>query len=209
MVDVTKFQTEGYEIEVMGRNVQVTEGMKQHAYDKLAKIERFADRILQIHCTMDIHKLEHRVDLVLWLDNTKIKVSASSHDMYASIDKAAQRLERKVRRYHARIRAHHAKGMQPAKMEVEVVRSPDLSFLEDLNDEIEEENLREIEEALKPHEIVARETMPLKTLNYQEAVMKMDLSGDAFMLFINESDRKLKAIYRRDDGNYGIIEPAL
>ncbi len=207
--DVTKFQTkEGYEIEVIGRNVQVTDGMKQHAYDKLAKIERFADRILQIHCTMDIHKLEHRVDLILWVDNVKIKVAASSNDMYVSLDKAVARLERKMRRYHERIRAHHEKGVPAAKMQVEVVRSPDTQFLEDLNDDIEEETLREVEDALAPHEIVAKETMPLKTLGYQEAVMKMDLSHDPFMLFINEADQNLKVIYRREDGNYGIIEPA-
>jgi len=50
--------------------------------------------------------------------------------------------------------------------------------------------------------------MPLKTLSYQEAVMKLDLSHDPFMLFVNETDQKLKVIYRREDGDYGIIEPS-
>lgn len=206
--DVSKFTTEeGYEIQVIGRNVEVTDGMKQHAWAKLAKIDRFADRILQVHCTMDIHKLEHHVDIVLWVDNVKIKVAAASNDMYVSIDKAVHRLERKMRRYHERIRAHHEKGVPAVKMEVEVVRSPDVEFLENLNDDIEEEHLNEVEEALRPHQIVATDTMPLKTLSYQEAVMKLDLSHDPFMLFLNEADQRLKVIYQREDGNYGIIEP--
>ena len=112
-----------------------------------------------------------------------------------------------MRRYHERIRAHHEKGVPAIKIPVEVVQSPDQEFLTNLNDDIEEENLHEVDEALRPHKIVATETMPLKTLSAQEAVMKLDLSQDFFMLYVSEIDQKLKVIYRREDGNYGIIEP--
>jgi putative sigma-54 modulation protein len=73
----------------------------------------------------------------------------------------------------------------------------------------EEEEDFDLEESADytTHEIVKQDTLPLKTLTNEEAVMKMDLSKDMFMIFKNEADQKIKVIYRRDDGNYGIIEP--
>ncbi len=79
-------------------------------------------------------------------------------------------------------------------------------LISEINDEIEEESLRQFENEFKPHEIVSRETLPLKTLNQPEAVMKMDLSGDTFLIFRAEEDQKIKVIYRRNDGNYGVIQ---
>ena len=73
---------------------------------------------------------------------------------------------------------------------------------------IEEETHHERELArFKPHRVIKQESRPLKTLTYDEAIMKMELSGDSFLLFKNEVDQKLKVIYRRKDENYGIIEP--
>ena len=74
-----------------------------------------------------------------------------------------------------------------------------------INDEIEEENLRhQIEEGVPV--IIANEVIPLKTLSTNEAMMRMDISQDSFQLFRCKEDKKLKVIYRRDDGNYGIIQ---
>ena len=94
-------------------------------------------------------------------------------------------------------------------MRVNVVRKPEEVEIIEVNEEIEAENQRKAEEELRPHEIVAQESMPLKILTLSEAVAKMELSGYAFLVFRNESDRKLRVIYRRGDGNYGIIEPEL
>ena len=54
--------------------------------------------------------------------------------------------------------------------------------------------------------VIGMETRVLKILTTEEAMMKMDLSGDKFLVYRGEEDRKLKVIYRRDDGNYGIIQ---
>ena len=74
----------------------------------------------------------------------------------------------------------------------------------------EETNLEEGEgatEVFLPHRIVAMEVGRLKILSDVEAIMKMELSGDSVMVFRSESNRQLKVIYRRQDGNYGIIAP--
>lgn len=201
-----EFVGEGYEIHVTGRDVLVTEAMKTYAIDKVSKIERFSKRIIDVQVTMDIQKLDHRVDIVLKVDHIKIKSQASSTDMYASIDRAVEKIERQLRRYKKRIQEHTAKALNVVDLKVNVLKRPEEEELIDINMEIEEANERELLERYTPHEIVSQETRPLKTLGLEEAVMKMELSGDSFLIFRSEEDRKLKVIYRRTDSNLGIIE---
>jgi putative sigma-54 modulation protein len=197
-----------YNITILGKHVQVTDAMKAYTRTKLAKLDRISQRILDIHVTMDIQRGEHRIDAVIWVENVKIKVSASTNDMYASTDLLIDRLAHKLRRYLTRLHEHHGRGIKAVDMNVKILRrrAPEIS-LEEINDEIDSENLRRSEEAYRPHEIVNQETRPLKLLRYDEAVMKMDLSDDYFLIFRCEEDQKLKVIYRRDDGDYGVIEP--
>jgi len=202
-----EFVGEGYKIHVTGRNVLVTDSMKTYAIEKVSKIERFSTRIIDVVVTMDIQKLEHRVDIVLKVDHIKIKSQALSNDMYASIDKAVEKIERQLRRYKTKLQEHQNKRLSITDMNVNVMRLPREIEVEDVNDEIEEENRRQLISEYRPHEIVSQETRPLKMLTEEEAIMKMELSEDAFLIFIAEVDQKLKVIYRRKDGDYGIIEP--
>ena len=199
-----KFENQEYPIHVIGRHVDISDPMKAYAVDKLTKAKRFGGRILEVTIIMDIQKLVHSVDFVLDVNNTKIKVTGRTHNMYASIDQAIARLEAQLRRYHRRLHEHHAKKTAEVDMNVNVVEVIDL--IDEINDQIEEENLEHVEEELTPHKIVNREIRPLKILNQDEAIMKMDLSNDAFMIYRSEEDQKLRVIYRRTDSNYGIIE---
>lgn len=203
-----EFVDAGYDITVSGRTVTVTEPMKNYAIDKISKIERFTSRILDVNVTMDIQRYEHRVDIIMKLDHVKIKSHGVSENMYASIDKAVDRLEAQIRRYRDRIRDHHAKGLPAVDMNVNVYRSPREQELLDINGDIEEETDRLLADSFRPREIIRQDKMPLKILTFDEAIMKMELSGDPFMLFRNEKDMKLKAIYRDENsGDYCIIEP--
>ena len=199
-----KFENQEYPIHIIGRHVDITDPMKAYAVDKLTKAKRFGGRILDAVITMDIQKLVHSVDFILDINNTRIKVTGRTQDMYASIDEAIARLEAQLRRYHRRLHDHHAKKSAEVDMNVNVIET--IELVDEINDQIEEENLEHIEEELMPHKVVSRKTRLLKILNQEEAVMKMDLSGDAFIIYRSEEDQKLRVIYRRRDSNYGIIE---
>lgn len=136
------------------------------------------------------------------LGHIKITSSANSTDMYASIDKAVAKLAAQIRRYKSKIQDHHAKKLAVIDMNVNVLQKP----IDEL-DYYEIEESQGSEQAVFKHPIIKRETLPLKVLTYSEAVMKMELSNDAFLIFKSEEDQKLKVIYRRNDENYGIIEP--
>ncbi len=198
-----QFAQEAYDITVTGRNVQVTDSMKDYAMDKISKIDRFSDRIIEVSVIMDIQKLDHRVDIIMKVDHIKIKSHANSTDMYATIDKAVAKLETQLRRYRRRINEHQAKKVSVIDMAVNVLERV---AEEDINADIEEENRRQEESRYRLHRITKKETRPLKVLTYDEAVMKMELSGDAFLIFRHEEDAKLKVIYRCKDANYAVIE---
>lgn len=200
-----KFSNTPYPIHVIGRHLSVTDAMKAYAVDKLTKIERFGGRVIDATITMDVRKLVHEVDIIIDVNNTKIRVSGQSENMYASADQAIARLQNKLSRYTKRLKEHHTKGISEIDMNVNVIQR--ILPLEEINDQIEEANFQQIEEEMKPHLVVSQEKKPLKALNQEEAIMKMELSEDLFMVYIGEEDHKIKVIYRRNDGNYGIIEP--
>jgi putative sigma-54 modulation protein len=211
MVDKDKFAEEeslGYNVTINGRNIQVTEAMKNYALDKLNKIERFHSHIMDAHITMDIQKLEHSFVIILKFDHFKVKVSCSSTDMYASIDRAIDKLQAQLRRWKSKIQDHHKKGIAAIDMEVNVLRRPPhYDDVADFNAEIEREQQEATLAVLHVPHIIGSETRPLKVLTTDEAVMKLELSGDQFLIFRDEADQKLKVLYRRSDGDYGVIRP--
>lgn len=201
-----EFLQEAYNINVTGRNVLVTDAMKDYAIEKVSKIEKFSNRIIDVLIIMDVQKSVHSVDIVLKTDNIKIKSEASTDNMYASIDKAVDKLETQLLRYKDRIQDHHAKKAAHIDMQVNVLRPAD-DELNEVNSEIEDENQRRLFDKYRPHQIVSKETHCLKTLSDGEAIMKMELSGDVFLIYTGEDTQKIKIIYRRNDGDFGVIQP--
>lgn len=211
MVDVNKFKEEdalGYNIFIVGRDVRVTEAMKNYAWEKLSKIERFDTHIMELRANLDIQKMEHSCAIVLKFGHFKIKVGASSTDMYVSIDKAIDRLQAQIRRWKSKMQDFQKKGIAAIDMEVNVLRRPpQYDEVVDINSQLEYEQKKAAETALHLPQIIGSETRPLKLLTADEAVMKLELSGDSFLIFRDETDQKLKVLYRREDGDYGLIKP--
>jgi putative sigma-54 modulation protein len=209
MVANNKFKEEesaGYRVDIIGRNVQITDPIRAYVWDKLSKVERFHNHIMYVHMTLEIQKLEHICTIILKIDHTQVKCQADSTDMYASIDRAIDRLHSLLARYKSRIQDHHSKKLSVIDMQVNVLERP-YNELEAINAEIEEVNVKKEVDAFRPPKIIGTEVKHLKMLTIDEAVMKMDLSGDYFLLFRCEEDQKLKLLYRRTDGNYGLIQP--
>lgn len=202
-----EFIDEAYNISVTGRNVIITDALREYALEKISKIERFSHRIIDVLVTMDVQKLEQRVDIVLKVDHIKIKSHAVSDNMYASIDKAVHKLETQLLRYKDKIQDHHqARGLSAIDMNVNVLRSATEQELLDVNSDIEEESRLRLMDKYFPHTIVKKETRPFKTLTDGEAIMKMELSEDEFLVYRCEATNRFKVIYRRKDGDFGVIE---
>ena len=204
-----EFAQEEYNITITGRHVHVTDPMKDYAMEKISKIEKFTDRLIDVNVTMDIQKLDHRVDIILKSGSLLIRGSAASVNMYASIDLAVDKIKEQLLRWKEKLTNHHKKGHPVVDMNVNVFGPTKDEEVIEVNDEIEDETLRRLEDSYRPHILVKQDKIPLKILTVDEAIMKMELGDNTFLIFINEGDRQLKVIYRRKDGNYGIIEPKM
>lgn len=197
-----QFADTDYNIQITGRHFEVTDSMKEYIFEKISKIERLTDHIIDVNIIMEVQKLDHFVEIVLKIGSTKISSQARTTDMYASINKAVEKIESQLRRYKSKLQDHHSKGHATLNLAVDIFTKPSMDDLGLEEEEFIEENILP---AIKEHRVVGQETRLLKTLTQEEAVMKMELSGDQFLLYKNEADHKLKIIYRRKDENYGII----
>lgn len=198
-----KFQGKGYSLQIIGRHEVPTKAMKEYAVDKLEKIERYGMDLIDAHIVIDHQRFFHSVEYVVLVNKLKVRVEAKDTDFYAAVDFASKKLQNKLERYHQQLKEHHQKGIPELELSMQVVKP---SALVEINDQIDEENRKQVEEALKPHQIIEKHQATLKTLTLDEAVMKMELSEDPFLVFRNEVDQKLKVLSRLDNEGYVLLE---
>lgn len=195
---------EAYRVSLVGKHIQVTDAIRNYVFEKLSRIERLADHIIDIHVVLDAQKIEHTCSILMNFGHFHIKVSANTDNLYSAIDKAADRVVKLIRKYKTKLQSHRFKDLTTVDIHVNVIE-PLKDDLKEINDEIEAENVRKRKEAVGLHPIVAQEKMTLRMLTQDEAVMKMEISEDPFLIFKAEEDQKIKVIYRRDDKNYGLV----
>lgn len=202
-----EFIDETYTMMVTGRNLEVTDALRDYVFEKVGKMEKFSNRILDVNVTIEKQKTEHRVEIVAKIDTILLNSHASTDNMYASIDKAVDKLEVQLKKYKDKLHVgHHAKKAQDVMMTENVLRSLSAAEINAINDDIEDENRRRLIDKYHPHHIVSKETRPLHTLANGEAIVKLEQTNDPFVVYRSEEDQKLKIIYRREDGDFGVVE---
>ena len=204
-MEKNKFEGQEYNLSVIGKHIQISEAMKAYVFEKLSKIEKIANRIIDVHVTLDAQKLEQSCSILMNFIHFQIKVHASTDNIYSAIDRATDRIVSLIRKYKSKLQSHRFKDLSTVDIHVNVI-DPLKDELKEINDEIEAETARLQAEELELHKVVAKETMPLKTLTQDEAVMKMEISDRPFLIFRSEEDQKMKVIYRREDRNYGLVQ---
>jgi putative sigma-54 modulation protein len=174
-----------------GKHLEVTPALREYAETKLLKLSRFFDHVQEIHVTESILRGQHIVEVTMKVDGTLIRAEERSADMYSSLDLVVAKLERQLSRYKERFitRTHESLGGQkPA--EAAAANAP----------------VPADEEELEP-EIVRTKRFAVKPMVPEEATMEMELIGHDFFVFRNSESNEVNVIYRRRDGNYGLIEP--
>jgi len=180
-------------LQVKGRNVDVTDALFSHAERKLAKLARHLSD--ETSCDLEL-SVEHNpsisapqiAEATVWTKGPVLRARESSEDMYASIDLVAEKLERQAKRYRnrrsRRTIGHHS--APPPVAEHEPVESSD------------EENAV----------IVKQKQFIMKPMGAEEAALQLELIGHDFFVFTNADSDEINVIYKRRDGQYGLIEPA-
>jgi putative sigma-54 modulation protein len=193
-----------YPIQIVGKHLLITEAMRSYVFGKLDKVKRLSQNITDIHVTLEVHKLIHSCTFLVNFGHVHIKISADTEDIYSAIDKALDRVCRLMRKYKEKLHSHRWKDITTVDIHVNVIQ-PLEDDVRAINDEIEAVNVEKSQGQYGMHSIVAKETVPLKTLTRDEAVMKMEFSGEPFLLFRSEEEQIIQLIYRRADENYGLV----
>lgn len=182
-------------ITVTGRHVQVTEPMREYARKKVENLHLDYPRIVDAKVILDVEKERQKAEIILHCANhIVIEVDHTSNDIYASIDEAISKLARRMRKYKTRLlKTHHRPRQGSIKHIEETVYS--------------EESLHATEDDHIEPVIIHKENFRMKPLFPDEAIMDLELSERPFVVFHNAKSNKLAILFRRKDGEYGMIEP--
>jgi len=199
-------QGQDYNLSITAKNMEATEGLKKYLVEKLSKLQKLTPHIIDIHVKFEVQKLDHMVLINMKFSHFLVTAHASTTDLYASIDLAIDKLSMKLRRWKSKIQEHNQKKLSLINVPISVFEK-EMKELDEINDAIEEENALDIETNFSDPKIVKSKLRPLKILTLQEALFKMDLSDDNFLVYRSEEDQKLKVLYRRRDKSYGLLQP--
>jgi putative sigma-54 modulation protein len=192
------------QLQVSGRNLDVTEPLREYAERKLARIERHltedtrVDLELAIERNRSISANQH-AELTVWTRGPVLRAHEYADDMYAAIDLAIDKLDRQVRRYRER-RRHWRPHHQAREAEA-------LLPLSDADEAAAAAEANGAEAELAIPTIVKTKRFNMKPMHSDEAALQLELVGHEFYVFLNAETDAVAVIYRRRDGNLGVIEP--
>ncbi len=179
-------------ITVTGRNVDVTPALRQYAEDKVGKFGKYLQNITEATVTFSIQKHFHKVDVLIRANGTVLQAEGVTEELYASIDEATAKLDKQARRLKDKKTSRRKGGAGKNKGEA----LPTATAPSEVGDEVSEDVT------------IIRQDYEMKPMPPDEAAMQLDLEdGMDFMVFTNSETGLFSVIYKRKDGNYGLVEP--
>ncbi|MCH9811653.1 ribosome-associated translation inhibitor RaiA [bacterium] len=200
-----KFDDNGVNVSILGRNIQVTPSMKEHIEVRMDKVREMCPPATDIRVYLEVQKDEHRAEILFHFSHFHVAVHAHSFDLYQAFDSCIAKLKAKLRKWKTRIQEHHGKSIAEVEIDSNVL-DRNKQELYEINDMIEEENLHEVEEVLKPLAVMRREKRNIPLLTVDEASMRFDLCGESFLVYREEKDQKIKVMCYDKNHDLTVLE---
>ena len=169
---------------ISGKNIDVTEGLKQAVYDKLGRLEKFFNEDTNAQVTFSVEKERQKIEVTIPMKGHIIRAEQVSDDMYVSTDMVVEIIERQVTRYKKRI----------------IDQEQDAAFFQ--NQFLEEEDDSEDDIS-----IIRSKRFAVKPMYPEDACVQMELLGHSFYVFRNAETDEVNVVYKRKGNTYGLIEP--
>lgn len=177
----------------------VTDALREYAAKRLLKLERHFQNLSVATVTESVQGRQHRVEVMLEGDGAKVRCEERGDDLYAAVDRVADKLERQMRKFKDRAGEHCHVGKNATH---HYGKHGELASLRDVP------VVSEIAgDAPETGQIVRQKRFAIKPISPEEAVDQMELLSHAFFVFENSDSGEVNVLYRREDGNYGILEP--
>ncbi len=174
--------------QVRGENLEITPAIREYVESKVAKLEKYFARELDanVYANAKTYKNgDKKIEITVPLKGVTLRAEDVNADLYAAVDLAVDKLERQMRKHKTKI---NRKGREKGIVEENIITSE--------LEETEEENL----------EFVKVKKVPANLMNKEEAILQMELIGHDFFIFTDEATNEVAVVYKRKDGNYGVLE---
>lgn len=173
------------EIIIHGDKLKVTDAMKEYIEEKLEKLNKYLENSENVRASVIVKVKNHeqRVEITIPLKAFILRSEESKDDFYAAVDKTIDKLERQIRKNKTRIMSKQVKTNKDFSMSA-------FADEEDLDDK----------------KILKRKKVEVKPMNEEEAILQMELLGHQFYIYKDSETNQVAVVYKRTDGNYGVIE---
>ena len=173
------------EIIIHGDKLKITEAMKDYIEEKLEKLNKYLENSDNVRASVMVKVKNHeqRVEITIPLKAFILRSEESKEDFYAAVDKTIDKLERQIRKNKTRIMAKQGKTNRDFDLE---------AFKEEDSDD--------------DKKILKRKKVEVKPMNEEEAILQMELLGHQFYMYKDRDTNQVNVVYKRTDGNYGVIE---
>lgn len=173
------------EIIIHGDKLKVTEAMKDYIEEKLEKLNKYLENSDNVRTSVIVKVKNHeqRVEITIPLKAYILRSEETKDDFYAAVDKTVDKLERQIRKNKTRIMSRQEKTNYDFDL---------AAFSE--------------EDAEEEKKILKRKKVEVKPMNEEEAILQMELLGHQFYMYKDSETNQPAVVYKRTDGNYGIIE---
>jgi putative sigma-54 modulation protein len=193
------------------RHMDASQAVREYTAEKLEKIRKyFAKGPISAHAVFAVERGFHHVaELNIKLPNgIAINAKETTEDMYSSIDLAATRIERQVRKWKEKIRDHKPHGGPAATMRELVIPADDIE-----PGHAKAANTTKSSKPAKPapsagYRVIKDESFIARSMSIEDAVMQLNLLGDEILVFTDAATGTTSILHRRKDGDYGLIETA-
>ena len=169
---------------IHGKKIDVTESIKSYIEEKIGRLDKYFENPDNITATalIKLRGKDQVVEVTINANKFILRGEESHKDLYASIDKVSDKIERQIRKNKTRLKK-------------KTVKDVSRDFVLDFEEPEENDNV-----------IVKRKTIQNKPMSEEEAILRMELLGHEFFAYKNEETNEVNIIYKRKDGDYGILE---
>ena len=184
-------------LRVSGKNLDIGEALRSQVQARMAgALSKYFDGGYSGHVTVARDGTGFRTECVLHLTSgMTLEASGAAGDAYASFDQSAMRIENRLRRYKQRLKGRFG----PPGGRTNTLEVPYAVFEAPSDEAVEEETYHPM--------VIAETTKPLHRFSVSDAVMQLDLTGAAALVFIHASTGRVNVVYRRGDGAIGWVDP--
>jgi putative sigma-54 modulation protein len=185
---------------VHGRNVEITDWIREYVNKKVGRLERYLNQVTDARLELS-HNATRAADdrytaqLTIWSNSHVLRAEESTADILVSIDAAVEKMSQQVRRFKGRHFQNRRRQSAAISAEAQLAAT---AVAEE--DELEEDEIGKI---------VRRKEFILQPLDEEEAVAQMELLGHDFFVYYDVDAKAIDVVYRRRDGQYGLLQPRL